>query len=231
MWNQVRYWGVGLFVLLIGVRPVAAQAVTDQEQPVIDASVGGFAVGGFYHQYLAQVFTAGVTASLVAIEVPLSCQPTGTVTVQIVTVANGVPTPTTLSATSVPADAFPSSWPDPPSLRRIYLGTPVALTAGQPYAFTLGADTDCGLFQGPEGDPYAGGDGYAIDDVNGGYGTAWYPLGSRVDLPFRTLVEVDSPKLSILHGGEQWICVNASALGGHLAHGDTTWFRGCAARR
>ena len=171
-----------------------------------------------------------MTASLVAIEVPLACQPTGMVTVQIVRVANGVPTPTTLSATLMPADAFPSSWPEPPSLRRIYLGTPVALTAGQPYAFTLGADTDCGLFQGPEGNPYDGGDGYAIDDVNGGYGTAWYPRSSQVDLPFRTLVEVISPKLSILHKGEQWICVAASALGGHLAHGDRTWFPGCAAR-
>ena len=56
------------------------------------------------------------------------------------------------------------------------------------------------------------------------------PLGSRVDLPFRTLVEVDSPKLSILHEGKQWICVNASSLGGHMAHGDTVWFRGCAVR-
>jgi hypothetical protein len=230
MWNQVRCWVVGPFVLLIGVRPLGAQTVSDQEQPVIDAAVGGLVVGGFYHQYLAQVFTAGVTASLVAIEVPLTCQPTGTVTVQIVTVTNGVPASTALSTTSVPADAFPSSWPDAPSLRPIYLGTPVALIAGQPYAFTLGADTDCGVFQGPERDPYGGGDGYAIDDVNGGYGTAWYSLGSRVDLPFRTLVDVNSPKLSILHRGEQWICVNASALGGHLAHGDTTWFRGCAAR-
>ena len=197
---------------------------------MIDASVGGLAVGGYYHQYLAQIFTAGVAASLVAIDVPLACQPTGTVTVQIVTVENGVPTPTTLSSTSVPADAFPASWPEPPSFRRINLGIPVALTAGQPYAFTLGSDTDCGLFQGPEGDPYVRGDGYAVDDVNGGYGTAWYPLDTRVDLPFRTLVEVNSPKLSILHGGKRWICVNASALGGHMVHGDTMWFRGCAGR-
>jgi hypothetical protein len=78
MWKGARSSAVGVFVLLIGVGPAAAQAVVDQEQPAIDASIGGLAAGGIHHQYVAQVFTVGVTASPVALEVPLVCRTAGT---------------------------------------------------------------------------------------------------------------------------------------------------------
>ena len=231
-----------LFVLTLVATGFLADAalaraqIVDQEQPVIDVSVGDAVLGGPANQQLAQVFTAGRSGLLTAVEFPLECgsfsgPTTGTITLAVRDVIDGVPGDGVLSSSTFDPVAFPLYWPNdyPPYLRLFQLAAPVAVTAGLQYALTLrfetSGDTNCAVPQGPEGDSYAGGDGWYRE--NGPFG--WAPLGSRLDLPFRTLVEpssVEEPKISVLHNGH-WICVSRSALAAHLRHRDTTGLPGC----
>jgi hypothetical protein len=222
--------GLALFCLAPGR---ASAQVVDQEQPVIDTTVGDMALGGYYGQQLAQVFTAGRTGLLAAVEFPLECgsfsgAPTGAITLEVRDVVGGVPGETVLATTMFDPIAFPNFWPDdfPPYLRRLPLSTATAVTAGLQYAvvlrFATENDTFCGVSSGPEGDSYPAGDGSYRE--NGPYG--WSPLGSRQDLPFRTLMQEET-RTSVLHKDRQWICIDRSSLSDHLGHGDTVWASGC----
>lgn len=219
--------------LLCLAEGMANAQVVDQEQPIIDSTVGDAALGGFYNQQLAQVFTAGRTGLVTGVEFPIECgnfvtAPGGIITLEIRNVIGGLPGDTVLATTTFHPAAFPNFWPNdyPPYLRRMTLSNPTAVTAGEQYAATLQFATDnetfCGVSQGPEGDSYYGGDGYYRE--NGPYG--WAPLGSRLDMAFRTLMQEDS-RTSVLHKGKQWICINRASLGDHLGHGDTVWMPGC----
>ena len=212
---------------------IAHAQVVDQEQPVIDSTVGDMALGGYYNQQLAQVFTAGRTGLLVAAEFPVECVnfeelPAGTITLEVRAVEAGMPTATVLSTTSFEPAAFPGFWPNdfPPYLRRLLLAAPIPVVAGEQYAlilqFAASNATSCGVPQGPEGDSYVGGNGWYRED--GPWG--WAPLGSRFDIPFRTLMQEGS-RTSVLHK-KQWICIDRSSLPDHLSHGDTSWTPGCS---
>ncbi len=222
-------WMVPALLVFVLAGGAAAQEAVDQEQPTIDISVGGLALGGYYHQDLAQVFTAGLEGSLVAAELAIGCAGDGQVILELTTTQEGIPTALVLTSVSTPSTAFPTYYPTywPPSLRRITFPSPVSVTPGTQYALVLRSSGECASFQGPAGDPYAGGDGFAIDDVNRGFGVDWYPLDDRLDLPFRTIVASVAPRVSVLHH-QQWLCVDSRALGAHLAHGDVTWHSGCA---
>lgn len=191
------------------------------------------ALGGFYNQQLAQVFTAGQTGLLVAAEFPIECinfqePPAGTITFEVRTVEAGMPTATVLSTSLLEPASFPSFWPNdfPPYLRRLMLSAPIPVVAGEQYAlilqFAASNATSCGVAQGPEGDSYLGGNGWYRED--GPWG--WGPLGSRFDIPFRTLMQEPS-RTSVLHK-KQWICIDRSSLPDHLSHGDTLWTPGCS---
>src|SRR5436190_8009933 len=202
-----------LLLPMLLVASMAGAQVGDQEQPVMDyTSIGDFALGGFYNQELAQVFTAGRTGLLAGAEFGIECvnfaeAPAGTITLEIRVVEGGIPGPTLLSAAAFDAAGFPGYWPNdyPPYFRGLPFSDPVAVTAGVQYAltlrFTTANGTSCGVVAGPEGDPYPDGDGSYRE--NGLWG--WVPLGPRVDLPFRTLMEEES-RTSILHKDQQWIC-------------------------
>ena len=232
--NHCRSIAGPLLLPLLLVASTAGAQFVDQEQPVMDyTSVGDFVLGGFYNQELAQVFTAGRTGLLAGAEFGLECvnvaeATAGTVTLDVRTVEGGVPGSTLLTAATFDAAGFPGYWPNdyPPYFRRLELSAPVPVTAGIQYALTLrftsANGTSCGVAAGPEGDPYPGGDGSYRE--NGPWG--WVPLGPRVDLPFRTLMEEES-RTSIFHKDQQWICVDRSALPAHLGHGDTRWAPGC----
>lgn len=222
-------------LLCLGLTSAASAQVVDQEQPVIDyLTVGDMALGGYYNQELAQVFTAGRTGFLEAAEFPLECvnfaeTPAGTITMDVRNVQGGVPGDTVLSSATFDPAGFPGYWPNdyPPYLRRLALASPVALTAGMQYALTLSFQTpngtSCGVASGPVGDSYLGGDGAYRETA----WPFWAPLGSRLDMPFRTLMQEES-RTSIFHKDRQWICVDRSALPAHLGHGDTVWTPGCA---
>jgi hypothetical protein len=193
-------------ILLLGAASAAQAQAVDQEQPLIDGSVGYFVLGGPNNQQLAQVFTAGRTGLLAAVEFPLSCSDdsAGAITLEVRNVEAEVPGDAVLSETTFQPGAFPPFWPNdlPEYLRRLTLSEPLPVTAGVQYALVLQSlDASCGLAQGPEGESYSGGDGWYRD--NGPWG--WGPLGSRFDLPFRTL--------------------NAMVINGAFAAGTTGWLQ------
>lgn len=67
---------------------------------------------------------------------------------------------------------------------------PVHLKAGDRFAIVLSAAGDCGVFQGPTGNPYPGGD--AFYDARPNRPGIWLLLsGGRADLAFQTLVLPD----------------------------------------
>ncbi len=219
-------------IVLLGAAPTAQAQVVDQEQPVITTD-GNLALGGYYNQQLAQVFTAGGTGLLGAVEFPLECSsydtPAGTITLEVRSVESGMPADTVLSTTTFHPGAFPPFWPNdfPPYLRRLTLSASLPVTAGVQYALVLQFaspnETNCAVASGPEGDPYAGGDGWYRE--NGPWGWVPLALGSRFDMPFRTLMQEES-RTSVFHK-DQWICIDRSSLDDHLAHGDTVWMPGC----
>lgn len=221
-------------MVLVGAASSAVNAqIVDQEQPIIDATVGDMALGGFYNQQLAQVFTAGRSGLFVAAEFPVECSnfsgtPAGTIMLELRNVEAGLPGATVMAAGTFDPAAFPPFWPNdfPPYLRRLTLSAPAPVTSGMQYALALRFvslnDTSCAVSQGIEGDAYLGGDGFYRE--NGPYG--WAPLGSRLDMAFRTLMQEEG-RTSVFHKNKQWICIGRSSLPDHLAHGDTKWSPGC----
>jgi len=161
-------------------------AATDQSQGVVDATAGfTIAVGGASSQRVAQLFTAGVSGQLVELEVPVACAD-GTLLVEVRNVEAGLPGGEVLAEELFDPSELTWFVPGVATWSVLRLRPSPKLAAGTPYAMVFGNPTgSCGLLPGPPGDPYAGGDGYAFDDVN----AAWVPieLGTgRYDLPFYT---------------------------------------------
>ncbi len=184
---------------LLAVSPLGglAQSTLDQQQPlVVPLTVKGcVAVGGRYHQRLAQVVTAGTGGRLVAIAAPLVCGASSSAVLEIQGVFTDpagrvVPDGATLSATAISAAQVPY-FVDPaaPDLRMLALSVPVPLSEGDRFAFVLSSAGECALAQAPTGDLYAFGDASYDDDVSAPW-REWTPLGlDRFDLTFQTWVE------------------------------------------
>ena len=182
MCNQLRYCGVGLFVLLIGVHPVAAQAVTDQQQPVVDVSVGGFFIGGNSEQKLAQVITVGISGEVTEVRFPVACA-AGSLVLEIQRVTSGVPNGVVLASETV----WGANFPPTSAFKPVVVSQRPFLVAGETIALVLSSTGDCGMYQGPVGDSYGGGDGFYDSRPNL---PGWVFLsGGRRDLPFQSLVE------------------------------------------
>ena len=183
----VRATLVSLLVLALDLAlpgPASAAPILDQEQPTIDTSPGFvFGIGGASEQKLAQVVTAGLTGNLTEVDLSLGC--VDDLTIQIQGAAGGKPNGVSLG-TSVNA----ASGPFPTTFRSFVLATPVPVTAGAQYAIVLSTAGSCGIWPGPVGDPYPGGN--AFFDSRPNPAGIWEPLGlgnGRADLPFRTFVD------------------------------------------
>src|SRR5262249_21550696 len=96
------------FVLCSAVAPASASAapVLDQQQPLIDFSIGGLAIGGGSQQALAQTVTAGIAGVLSEVQVPASCDPGSDLLVRIEGVSAGTPDGTVLASQLVPGSAL-----------------------------------------------------------------------------------------------------------------------------
>lgn len=172
-----------------------ASAAVDQQQPSIDATVGGLAIGWGSQEILAQTVTAGVAGTLTEVRLPVACTPPADLIVSIEGVtAAGLPNGTVLSTRTFSGSTLPSFYPAPPTLRSFALTTGVPLIAGQRYAIVLNssgvtASAGCGIFHGPLGDPYPGGKAYFDARPNA---PGWVCIcdfaGSRFDLPFQTVM-------------------------------------------
>ena len=181
-------------------------ATVDQQQTTVDQSVGGFSVGGFYDQKLAQVVTAGRTGLLTEVRAPVSCVSDATLILEIQNVTDGKPDGGVLSRTLIPGANLPSG-PESASLRSLPLAAPILISAGTRFAIVLDATgpgpfDGCGSFQGPRGESYEGGQLYFDSRPN--------PVGvwvcncefgpsSSWDLPFQTwmeTVDLTAPSIS-----------------------------------
>lgn len=164
----------------------------DQQQPLIadPTVVGGAAIGGSSKQMLAQVVTAGLTGVLTQVRLPVVCSDDDLI-VEIQGVAGGIPDGMVLTSETFPGASLPSFFPDPPRFRSLVFSAPAPVSAGSVFAIVLrsaGGPGACGVFLGPIGDPYPGGDalGNALPD------SIWVPVAlgtGRSDLPFQTIVQ------------------------------------------
>lgn len=164
--------------------PASATSVLDQEQPTIDTSVGFvFAIGGGSEQKLAQVVTPGLTGTLTEVDLSLACE--GDLTIQIQGVSGGKPNGVVLGTFVTPAPV-----PFPTTFRSFVLPSPVAVTAGVQYAIVLSSTGSCGIWPGPVGDPYPGGNAFFDSRPNPPGIWELLSIGNgRADLPFRTFVD------------------------------------------
>lgn len=185
-----------LFVLVAGKGPLVAASEVDQQQPVIDITVGGLAIGGGSQQKLAQVVTAGISGFLTEVRFPIVCDSADLI-VEIQGVTDEKPNGIVLNSETFAGINLPSFFPNPGvvSFRSFAFARPTLFSAGDQFAIVLKstgttASETCGIFQGPVGDSYAGGKVFfdARPNVEG----VWVCLcdfpGGRFDLPFQTVV-------------------------------------------
>ena len=157
-------------------------ALLDQEQPVIDASDGTLSIGDASSQILAQVVTPAVSGLLAEVRFPVACSSGGLI-VEVQGVAGGVPNGVVLASRLVDGSTLPT--PVPSSFRSLVFTTPPTVSAGVPFAIVLRSPGSCGVFPGPTGDSYRGGDAFFDARPNP---PGWVPLTPWRDLPFQTLV-------------------------------------------
>lgn len=181
---RLMFIGCALFSATAAVQ--AQVVVLDQVQAVVDTTVGGLAVGGASDQRLAQTITVGVDGRLIGVMLPIGCD-SGRLVLEIRDVVGGEPGPTVLSRRQIRADRI-ADVGSAFQLIRVGMGG-VPATAGDQLAIVLDNPTgSCGVFRGPVGDSYAGGQGFfeALPNPPG-----WIPFSdteTRLDLPFITVV-------------------------------------------
>lgn len=189
MTTKMKSWKAA--IVLSALLPALAQAssprrVLDQEQPNADTGIGGLAIGGTSEQMLAQTVTVGRAGALTEVRLPIACS-TGSAVVQIQGVdGSGKPNGVTLATRQVPGALLPSTFP--PAFQTFRFGSKLFFKPGQRFAIVLRVSKlpqSCGVFQGPTGDPYAGGELFYDARPNP---PGWLPAGSGRDLPFETLV-------------------------------------------
>lgn len=183
-----------LLGLLLCLPPsLLAQPVVDQSQPVIEDPGFAWAIGGFSLARVAQVVTSGIAGPLAAVRLPIGCADdhSGYLVVEVQGVtATGEPDGVVLTSQSVLGASLPPFFPAAPVLRDITFTAPATFAAGQQFAIVLSTAESCGVFPGPVGDPYAGGDGFGAGlpgDLDSWNSFCTNPRG-RCDLPFQTLV-------------------------------------------
>jgi PASTA domain len=170
--------------------PGSAQAapVLDQQQTLMDTNIE-LAVGGGSDQKLAQVVTSGVAGLLTEVRLPLACESTASLTLQI-NDAGTAPGGTNLAVSISPGSLYPP-FGGPPAFRSLPIGTPPFIPAETPFAFILSASGSCGLTPGPVGDSYTRGNAYF--DARPNPPGIWVCLcgfaNTADDLAFQTLVD------------------------------------------
>jgi hypothetical protein len=157
--------------------------VVDQKQLLVDTSRES-GIGGTSQQKLAQVVTAGMSALVVAVRMPISWTNSGSLLMEIQGVTASMPNGTVLTSEIYSGADFPGKESD--GFRSFVFSTPVTLTAGDMFAIVLSeAGGQGGILCGPQGDPYPGGDAFYDARPNK---PGWVKMTTRLDLPFETIV-------------------------------------------
>jgi hypothetical protein len=188
--NKIARRWLEVLIALIGVvgtvNQVLATPLIDQQQPIIDTSVGGLAIGGTSAQKLAQVVTTGASGFLTAVRLPVVCDAGSNLVVEIQRVTGGVPNGIVLTSQTHPEATLPPG----PIFKDLIFSTPVFFSVGEQFAIVLKSAESCAVFQGPVGDSYPGGNLYfdALPNPPGWVCVCSFS-GDRFDLPFQTLVD------------------------------------------
>ncbi len=161
----------------------------DQSQPIVDtAAPFTYAVGSTSNQLLAQLFTTGVAGKLREVELPVACAD-GDLIIEIRDVAAGLPGSAVIASESFRPSTLTPFTPGVATFNVLPFRPAPRLAAGVQYALVASNPTgSCGMLPGPVGDPYAGGNAFFFDDVNG----QWVNLSlgdGREDLPFFTYMK------------------------------------------
>ncbi len=176
--------------LLLPAATASAQwRVIDQSSPTSDEDPIPLthAIGGGSGQILYQVVTAGLDGRLLEVRVPVACS-SGVLRLEIRDVdAAGLPGPNVVYARNFAARRFPGPVTD--TYQALPVRPRLRLRAGDRFTIALSSNESgsCGVWPGPVGDPYAGGNGWFFSAPN----TSIEPLGlgtGREDLPFETVM-------------------------------------------
>jgi hypothetical protein len=195
--THINVFGILAALLIAGDAASQTGGLVDQEQPIIDITVGGLAIGGNSEQKLAQVVTPGVSGLLTEVRLPVACDSAADLRVEIQGVINGKPDGSVLAAELFAGTDLPSFFPTPGvvTLRSFTFTAPARVEAGQPFAivlFATGSDpaSGCGIFQGPAGDSYSRGNLFfdSRPNASGVWVCVCEFAGGRLDLPFQTVV-------------------------------------------
>lgn len=181
-------------VLVLALCPVVLLAaspsrVLDQNQPNSDTGIGGSAIGGGpgSEQKLAQTVTVGRSGALTEVRLPIACS-NGTLFVEIQGVAkDGSPDGVVRARRAISAGLLPSTFP--PAFQTFRFGSKLRYASGDRFAIVLRmrdpiAHT-CGVFNGPTGNPYPGGEVFFDARPNP---PGWIRTFNDRDLPFQTLM-------------------------------------------
>ena len=191
MKNTSKLFAALLSLVLLAGHRVHAAPLIDQQQQVIDTSVGGLAIGGSSQQKLAQVVTAGMSGVLTEVRFPVACA-SGNLVIEIQGVTGGQPNGVVLASQTIPGASLPPFSPAPGgvSFRSLVFSAPASVSGGSQFAIVLSSTGECGLFQGPTGDPYPGGNAFFDSRPNpiGVWICNCDSVGARFDFPFQTLV-------------------------------------------
>ena len=188
----------------------SAAVLVDQQQLVIDTTIGGLAIGGQSAQKLAQVVTAGASGVLAGIRLPVACS-SGDLTIEVLGVTGGVPNATVLSTQVFPGATLPAG---EITFKSLVFSHPVPVSSGSQLAIVLSSSGNCGVFQGPHGDSYPGGNGFFQALPNSGGWVCFCDFNGPLDLPFQTLLNpANRPDLDFDGDGEADIAVYRQVSG------------------
>lgn len=165
----------------------SAALVLDQQQPIVDVAIGGLAVGGSSDQVLAQTVTAAVSGKLAEVQLPVSCDQGSDLVVQVESVVGGIPSGIVLSSQVVVGSSLSGGG----GFNHIDFSSPAPMSAGTQFTIVLSSSGSCGIFQGPPGDSYSGGNLFfiALPNPLGVWVCNCDFAGASFDLPFKTLVD------------------------------------------
>jgi hypothetical protein len=149
------------------------------DQPLMDLAWQAYTLSSTLQ--FAQLMTACISGALPEIAMPVDCW-VGSLVVEIQGVSNGLPSGVVLASRTIPMSDLPSFYPGPVTMRPLVLPAPLSLTSQEQVAIVLRSTGACGVYLGPLGNPYPGGDAYR--DWGTETTPAWYPFGDRHDLPF-----------------------------------------------
>jgi hypothetical protein len=168
-------------LVLVFTGAAAAAPELDQQQILIEPGIN-LVVGGPYNQRLAQIVLPGIAGLVSEVQVPVSCNASSTLLVEIRNSA-GVPGSTVLASRSIPGASLP---PQGPTFVPVTFPTPAFVAVDEPFAIVLSATgPGCGAYVGPRNvDTYPRGNAYAsyLPDEQ-------WRGGASSDLAFKTFVD------------------------------------------